>query len=282
MKKSMEHSKFVYRNFDEIQNDINSGELNSWDLVLSKDTKEFILIKDDLTLAPIKSKVYRYIDSEEAEKELNNATDTYPGQIVAVLNRNGIYEGYIVNQKANGRYKVDPLAEYSGELDYDLLSHKPIVNIESNDYISPVILDTLKEGFYKVNGVYKISEYLDTIFSSYSSNLFWIHYGDSGEKYIKRIGATDITDWVINIDGSILTAIVPTTEWLTEQGYITEPYVDTKIAAMEFVNKNELEEYVQNVVLASINSLVIEVIDSEFNKRFTSATDQEIMNLVKK
>lgn len=275
----IDHSKFVYRNFDEIQDSINSGELDSWDLVLSKDTKEFILIKEDLTLAPIKSKVYRYSDTIEAEEKLNNASDTYPGQIVAVLSPSGVYEGYIVNQKSNGRFKVDPLAEYSGELDYDLLSHKPIINIENNDYFVPVVLDTLKEGFYKVNGTYKISQHVGTVFSSYSSNLFWVHHGEDGEIYVKRIGATDITDWVIYADGNVTTAVVPTTEWLLEQGYVTEPYIDAKIAALDFVNRSEIAEYVQNVVLATINTLVHETIDAEFNKRFVAATETEIANI---
>ena len=78
--KYVEHSKFVYKNFDEIQDGINSGELNAWDLVLSKDTKEFILIKEDLNLAPIKSKVYRFLDIDIAEAQLNSSTDTYGGQ----------------------------------------------------------------------------------------------------------------------------------------------------------------------------------------------------------
>lgn len=277
--KYVEHSKFVYKNFDEIQDGINSGELNAWDLVLSKDTKEFILVKEDLNLAPIKSKVYRFTDIDSAEAQLNSSTDTYGGQLVAILSDKGSYEGYIVNQKANGRFKVDPLNAYVGSIDYDTLSHRPIINIESHDYFSPVILDQMKEGFYKINGTYKISESIETIFTSYSSLLFWVHRGEEGNVYVKRIGATDITDYTIYPDGTSSTAVVPTTEWLKAQGYVTEPYIDAKIAALDFVNKTDIEEYVQGVVLQTINSLVVDVVTSELDRRLVVATHQEALEV---
>lgn len=279
MKKYIDHSKFVYKNFDEIQDGINSGELNAWDLVLSKDSKEFILIKDDLTLSSIKSKVYRFLDTDSAETSLNSSTDTYAGQIVAILNATGNYEAYIVNQKTNGRFKVDPLNIYTGSIDYDTLSHRPIINIESDDLSVPVILDTLKEGFYKVNGSYKISNSIETIFSSYSSNLFWVHREEDKTVYVKRIGATDITDYVIYNDGTYSIAVVPTTEWLKAQGYVTESYVDKKIAALDFITQEEIEDYVQNIVLQTINNLVTEQIEEEFNNRFVAATEKEALDL---
>lgn len=276
--KYVDHSKFVYKNFDEIQDGINSGELNAWDLVLSKDTKEFILIKEDLNLAPIKSKVYRFLDIESAEIQLNTSADTYGGQVVAILGSNGNYEAYIVNQKSNGRFKVDPINVYAGSIDYDTLSHRPIINVESHDFFSPVILDTMTEGFYKINGTYKISESIETVFTSYSSLLFWVHRED-GNVYVKRIGATDITDYVIYPDGKYTTAVVPTTEWLKAQGYVTEPYIDAKIAALDFVNKTDIEEYVQGVVLQTINNLVVDVVKDELDKRIVTATHQEALEL---
>ena len=279
MKKYIDHSKFVYKNFDEIQDCINTGELNAWDLVLSKDTKEFILIKDDLTLSSIKSKVYRFSDVDSAEISLNTYTDTYAGQIVAILSTTGNYEAYIVNQKINGRFKVDPLNIYTGSIDYDTLSHRPIINIESDNLSVPLILDTLKEGFYKVNGSYKISNSIETVFSSYSSNLFWVHHDEDGTIYVKRIGATDITDYIIYNDGTYSIAVVPTTEWLKAQGYVTESYVDKKIAALDFITQEEIEDYVQNIVLQTINNLVTEKIDEEFNNRFIAATEKEALDL---
>lgn len=277
--KYIEHSKFVYKNFDEIQSGINSGELNAWDLVLSKDTKEFILIKEDLDLAPIKSKVYRFLDIDSAEAQLNASKDTYGGQLVAILSDNGSYEGYIVNQKSNGRFKVDPLNAYAGSIDYDTLSHRPIINVESHDYFSPVVLDQMKEGFYKINGTYKISELIETVFTSYSSLLFWVHRDEEENVYIKRIGATDITDYTVYADGTVNVAVVPTTEWLKAQGYVTEPYIDAKIAALDFVNKTDIEEYVQGVVLQTINNLVVDVVNDELDKRLVVATHQEALQV---
>ena len=79
MSNYISHSRFVYTNYDKIQEAINLNIINANDIVLCEDTKEMILIRDDLSLFPVKSKIYRYIDYQSAEESLNKNPDTYEG-----------------------------------------------------------------------------------------------------------------------------------------------------------------------------------------------------------
>ena len=270
------HSKLLFKNMQEIQDYINNGVLGEYDFVICKDTKQFILIKDDLSLLPIQSRVYRYLDVESAEKELNKNEDTYEGQLVAILSKTGIYEGYIVNRNNNGKFYVTPLNVYSGSIDYDSLQHQPIYNLTGN-ITSPVILDIQKDGIYKVNGSYKISDSLDTVFSSMNNNMFIVsHEGD--QTFIKKVGSYEIVDYIIN-NNNVSSSAVPTQEWLRSQGYASWTEVDAKIEAMGLITKNEIEEYVQNVILQTIDATVNERIENAFNTKFVEATEHEIVDI---
>ena len=55
MSNYISHSRFVYTNYDKIQEAINLNIINANDIVLCEDTKEMILIRDDLSLFPVKS-----------------------------------------------------------------------------------------------------------------------------------------------------------------------------------------------------------------------------------
>ena len=270
------HSKFAYKNEDQIQQDINNGTLGPYDLVVCRDTKEFILIASDLTLVHIQSKVYRFIDVESAEKILNENTDTYEGQLVSVLSNKGTYEGYIVNKNSKGKYYITPLNVYSGSIDYDSLQHRPITNLEGAIF-DPVILDIQRDGIYKVNGSYKISDALDTVFSSMNNNMFIVSH-DGDVTYVKKVGSYEIVDYTIN-NGNVIASVIPTQEWLKEQGYASWNEVDAKIEAMGLITKNEIEEYVQNVVLQTIDATVNERIEYIFDQKFQETTEREIVDI---
>lgn len=274
------HSKVVCCNYDEIQDHINNENLDAWDVVYTYDTHENILITDDLSLISIQSKVYRYIDIESAEIELNSNPDTYEGQIVSIIYK-GSYVGYIVNKK-NGKFYVSPLSVYSGEVNYDTLGRRPIENVEGT-IDNPVTLDTLDNGIYKIVGQYKITASDETTYLSMNSNLFFVEKdSENSMVYIKKISASDICDYIINGKKKIITSVVPTTEWLQKQGYVTESYVDQKIAALDFITKDEVENYVQNIVLQSIEQYVDEQIDIKFDEKFESATELELLNMFTK
>lgn len=270
-----DHSKFTYMNYDEIQDGINSGVLNPYDLVLCKDTREFVLVKDDLSLASINSKVYRFPDIDMAEKSLNESLDTYEGQLVAIA-YNGSYAAYIVNRNKSGKFFVTPLSS-NGDIDYNTLGNRPITNL-SGTLDSPIVVQNLNNGIYKIAGQYQINDGAGTTYLSMSSNLFLVqHTGDS--TYIKRISPYDIYDYSIDEKGTVTRSQVPTTIWLEQQGYASEAYVDKKIAALNFITKEEVEEYINNTVMQSIEIMVDQKIDSKINQKFEAVTTQEIIGL---
>lgn len=271
-----DHSKFIYQNFDDIQNGINDGTINAWDIIICKDSKEMMLVKDDLSLFPIKSKVYRFLNTESAEEYLNAATDTYSGQIVSIIYNNA-YVGYIVNRNPRGKFYVSPLNIYAGQVDYNTLGHRPIENLEGT-IDSPIIVNQLSTGLYKINGQFRLSEHAETTYFSVNSNIFLVQQNDDAT-YIKKISASDIYDYAVRKNGDIITSVVPTTEWLIAQGYVTESYVDAKIAALDFITKNEIEDYVNDVVMQTIETMVNEQITKEFDERFHSVTEKELLDI---
>lgn len=267
-------SRFAYLNHDEIQTAINNSQLDAYDIIYTKDTHENIIITPDLEIISVGSRIYRFPDAKTAETYLNMATDTYEGQIISVV-YDGHYVAYIVNKDTSDHFYVSPLNAYEGELDYDELQHRPITNL-TGTLGSPVILDQLATGIYEVSGQYKVSELLDTVFSSSAGALYLVEHTQE-EILVRKISASDITDYKVK-DSQLTTSTVPTTDWLSEQGYVTENEVDEKLAALDFVNKKDIEDYVSQVVLATIDSLVDEKIDAAFNERIQVATEKEALD----
>lgn len=265
-------SKFIYSNYDEIQTGINNGTLDAFDIVYTKDTHENIIIAPDYSAISIKSKIYRFIDVASAEEFLNSASDTYEGQIVSII-FDGNYCAYIVNRRINGKFFVTPLSVYSGVVDYNTLGNRPINNL-AGTIDKPIDIVCLDSGQYKIQGQYKIDE---TTYISANSNIFLIEHNDENT-YIKKISANDITEYTIDINGQVTSSVVPTTEWLASQGYVTEQYVDLKIAALEYITKEEIEEYVSNIVLQNIDATVNTRIDQIINERFSTVTEREALD----
>lgn len=270
------HSKWLYRSYDDIQTGINEGLINIWDIVLCSDTKEMIVVKEDYELSPVKSKVYRYNDIESAQEALNTNTDTYEGQIVSVI-VNGKYKAFVVNRSQKGTFDVSPVNESDGNLDYDTLGNKPIYNLYGN-VGSPIILNELTDGTYKIDGSYKITTSSITTFSSSNGNLFLVQHEDDST-YIKKISAYEIIDYFVDSDSAVTTSTIPTTQWLELRGYATETYVDNKLAALEFITKDEVEEYVNNIVLQNIDQIVDTRIDIKLNEKLEATSNDEIIDM---
>ena len=70
-------------------------------------------------------------------------------------------------------------------------------------------------------------------------------------------------------------SIVPTTEWLQSQGYVTEQYVNLKLEALDIITRDELKSYVDEV----IGNMIDEKIDAAINSKFKSTTETEIVDL---
>lgn len=265
-------SRFAYLKFDDIQKAIDENQLDAYDIIYTYDTHENFIITPDLQPISVGSRIYRFEDIETAESALNVASDTYEGQIIAITNE-GHYSAYIVNRNESGTFYVSSLTS-DIELDYDALTHRPISNL-TGTLSQPIVLEDLSTGIYQVKGQYKISEALETLFSSSACVLFLVEHEESCT-LVRRIDTREITDYKIE-GGQLSSSTIPTTQWLKEQGYATETYVDNKIAALDFINKSDVESYVSRIVTETVNNIVDQKIDTAFQERIQIASVKEAL-----
>lgn len=269
-----DHSRFFFANKRELQDKINAGTVNAWDIVVSSDSKEFILITDQFDLIPIQSRVYRFTSISSAETFLNSATDTYQGQLVSILNPTlGTYQAYVVNKNNANRFYVSPISIYNAsDINYNEIGNRPIEQISGN-IENPVILADQDTGLYKVEGAFKISDGLLTIFQSYNGDLISVtHYNDQTTG-VKHITSSSITDYLVNNNGEVIDKQeYITKQWIISQGYVTESYIDNKLEAMNIITRNEAMQYIQALVQEGIQEGIQEnvnqIFDDTFNTRF--------------
>lgn len=91
--------KFGYGKASDVSAAITAGTIDEKDLVLTKDTSELIYIKDDKTQQFIRPRLCRYDNVTQATADLNQNSDTYAGQIIAIKDAtDGKYYPYVVQQ----------------------------------------------------------------------------------------------------------------------------------------------------------------------------------------
>ena len=267
--------KLGYLNYNEISARIECGDLTVFDVVYTKDTHEAILITPEYSLLSIKSKVYCYPDVTTAENALNEATDTYEGQIVSIIS-NEVYVGYIVNRDYNGRFFVTPLCEMGGSVDYNALANKPVTNLVGT-YEEPILIETLDNGIYSIKGQYCISEQIETIYLSATNILFLVEKIED-KTHIKKITSAEIIDYVISAEGIEISSMA-TTAYIESCGFATTTYVDNKLAALNFITQEEVDTYVKELVQSSIDEILDERIDAKLDERLQEAEDDSVMEL---
>lgn len=276
------HSRFFFDQYQKIQDGINAGTINQWDIVLCSDTQEMILVTDEYKLVPIHSKVLRFTSVSAAETYLNQANDTYQGQIVSIYVPSlGSYQAYIVNQDNARHFYVSAISVYEqSDIDYNVIGHRPIENV-SGSIESPVILGSQPTGIYRVSGAYKISEGYLTIFQSYNSDLFTVTHLDDGETRVRAITSSSIVTYVVNDDdGGVVVdrQNVATEQWVQDQGYLTESDVDVKLAALNIFTKEEARQYVEEAV----NSILDVTFNERFDTRLAESLIMEDQNNIRK
>lgn len=271
------HSRLAYANRDAIQAAIDGGKLNANDIVFCKDTHQMIIVRNDLSLFEVKSKLYLFESETEALNTLNTAVDAYSGMIVSILNSKGTYSGYIVNGE-KGNFIVTSLSAIdSTGFDYDQALNRPIVNL-IGDVFNPPVLSDMTDGLYKITGSYKIASSLPTIYATSSGHILLIETYEN-VKYIKRITAYKIYDYSIQSDGTVKSTQVITKDWIDEQGYATEEYLDTKLAALNVFTKEEAQKYIEETLDSKIDAKLDEQINKVIDERFSSASDDDINKL---
>ena len=266
--------KYAYLDYSDISTRIENGEIDQYDVVFTKDTHEQYLIKDDLSLLNIKSRIYCFDSIISAKEKLNSNTDTYEGQIVAIAdNDSGVYHGYIVN-KSNDEYIITSLTDNGNKIDYDSLVHRPIIN-KTGSLANPLTIGELDNGLYSISGEYRIFLEYPTIFSSSINHLFVVEKGND-KIYVKDVSAKKIVTYVLS-NGQVSIEDVITSNYLTENQYITETDFDAKIKALDFVTRNEISDYVKQITTEYLE----QNLDSKIDKKINSliADDSEIDNL---
>lgn len=270
------HTKIAYTNRATIPQAIEDGKLDENDIIFTKDTHEWILILEDLSIVPVNCKVYLYSSVSDAETQLNTNTDTYAGQVVAIYNsEKNKYQGYLVNIDSESKYYVNLIGS-DLDIDYNDLGNRPIVNL-SGTVSNPIKLSELNEGKYTITGSYIVSNDIGTVFSSGNSNLFVIENSE-GVKYIKKITSSEIIDYVVNSEGTT-SSVVVTTEWINEQGYVTESYVDDKIAALDIYTKEEIKTYIQELLNQELSEQIENIVDKKIDNKLEETANQEIEEL---
>lgn len=104
-----EFSKLGYGNRENLDAAIDSGVLDERDIVITKDTSEFIYIRDDKTQQVIRSRVRTFDSEAQAVSALNDSSDTYAGQLVSIKDNNGTYKPFTV-QKGEAGFYVEEIA----------------------------------------------------------------------------------------------------------------------------------------------------------------------------
>lgn len=272
------HSRMVYANYNDIQKAIDAKIINANDIVLCKDTREMIIIREDGSLFPVNARHYRFDSQDAALEYLNKSADTYDGQFVSIKNKfSGNYDAFIVN-KDNGKYVVKNVSVAdSVEFDYNKALNKPI-DVMIGSVFEPILITDLKDGFYKIVGAYKMSGDAVTVYSSSTGHFVVVETID-GVKYIKQITAQKIIDYKVDAAGTVSLEEMPTKQWVKEQNFATVRYVDDKVSAMDFLTKSEASEYISKYIDASIDKIVADTVDRVVDERFTASTENEINNL---
>lgn len=266
--------KYAYLDYSDISTRIKNGEIDQYDVVFTKDTHEQYLIKDDLSLLNIKSRIYCFNSIISAKEKLNSNTDTYEGQIVAIAdNDSGVYHGYIVN-KSNDEYIITSLTDNGNKIDYDSLVHRPIIN-KTGSLANPLTIGELDNGLYSVSGEYRIFLEYPTIFSSSINHLFVVEK-ENDKIYVKDVQAKKTVIYVLS-NGQVSIEDVITSNYLTENQYITETDFDAKIKALDFVTRNEISDYVKQITTEYLEQNLDSKIDEKINSLI--ADDSEIDNL---
>lgn len=270
--------KYAYINYDEIADRIESGKIDQYDVIFTRDTHEQYFVKEDLSLLRIMSKVYCFDSVQNAVKSLNESSDTYAGQIVAISDNDlNVYHGYIVN-KVDREYTVTSLADSGTQIDYDALAHRPIINM-AGELANPVIIGSLENGLYSISGVYKIFQEHETIFSTSTKHLFLVDRSETNV-YVKDISAKEMTTYTLS-DGEVIKSEIITTGYLEDNHYISENDLDAKIEALDLVTKAEASEYVKQITTEYLNENLGNTIDEKIDERIASivADDSDINNL---
>lgn len=103
------YSKLGYGSADDVEAAIALGLIDGKDLIITKDTSEFMYVRDDLSVQKITPRTLCFDTVSAANDMLNASEASYEGQTVMIRDENGKYAPWIVQKSAStGRFLVEP------------------------------------------------------------------------------------------------------------------------------------------------------------------------------
>ena len=277
---SQTRAKFAYLKYESMLSNLSDEtldpkkKLNAYDINFTPDTKECYIISPDLIPWAINSKVYTFDSIESVNEQLNQNTDTYSGQIIAIQ-YDEKYFGYIVNKNVDGYY-VSPLNEYPDEINYDKLGNRPIINLIGT-LDEPIMVSDLDTGIYKIKGQYKVSNLEETTYLSASDTLFIVN-SQKDTISIKKVTIDDIVDYVITNETLMVNKYI-TEDFLKEKKYVDSDYVDTKTETVKLLLEDELKKYIVETIDSVMGESLDKKIDERINTFIQPTEDEQITDL---
>lgn len=279
-------SNFGYLTYQKMLDYIEQGKIDSYDMVFCYDTREWYVVSPDNKPFSVRSRIYVFSSTDEANEKLNSQTDTYEGQIVAVKTMDSV-AAYIVAKNSDEKFYIAALASYDGCVDYNSLGNRPIINLIGT-ISNPVNIADLDTGIYDIKGQYTVDSNIEsTIYLSANSNLFMVTREDSLVN-IKHITSKEVTDYTIT-ESSIEKTKTVTDKFLDNCGFVTEDYVDKKIIALQASIEQDVRRYMDEYAIQLIEELVTQTIDAsiddkidkKINDKITPVTSDAIHELFK-
>lgn len=277
-------SNFGYLHYQQMLDYIAVGKIDAYDMVFCHDTREWYVVSPDNEPISVRSRIYVFSSTDEANEKLNQQTDTYEGQIVAIKSETTV-TAYIVAKNEAGQFFISPLSTLTGGIDYNSLGNRPIINLIGT-IDKPINVVDLDTGIYAIKGQYTIdSRFESTIYLSANSNLFMVTNEDS-LILVKYITSSEITDYKIT-ESSMEKSKIVTSQYLSELGYATTGYVDDKFNALNsFIEESvraymneHAEQFIENKVIEQVNVTLDDAIDAKINEKITTVSSDAIHGL---
>lgn len=181
-------SRLGYLNRDDIQDRIDNGLLDQYDVVLVKDQDTAAYIDPEGNIHDITARLSVYMSESTAIRALNSSITTYVGMPVAIWYE-GSYKLYIVDGEP-GDWSVLPAWGNPVNFSYNELVDVPLINkVGTIDDV--VILNELVDGMYSVSGFFKVSETSSETFNSSSQELVIVK--DGGDTVMRMTGKETIS-----------------------------------------------------------------------------------------
>lgn len=90
------------------------GLIDGKDIIITKDTSEFIYVRDDLSIQKVAPRTLCFDSIPAANEAINQNDATYAGQTVMIRGKDDKYEPWVVQQSAeSGRFFVEPFQTQS-------------------------------------------------------------------------------------------------------------------------------------------------------------------------